>query len=272
MVNLRTVNLGGKDDWTGTGFVVRDSAPAGGHLRMLTSGHLAGHVLGGHPGAALQVRSSDGRLLGLATVTLVSDPAAAPRAEPEAADAAVLAMSRFVGDGGRRYDSIPGLALAPRSPAGLRSGAVSFPGGVDHGDSGEAVVDLAMRVRGIVQSKFVLLGHGERDGSGVATIKVDAGDVDASRPGAPASRKVSLPLYDGAVAIGIPDDLLERLGRAGADVLAARGDPDPRPFEALLAGYPDDACIVHRGTFSAGTTALEGAAATFGELVRGPPL
>ena len=147
---------------SGTGFVVKDSAPAGGTDRTVTASHIAAMSL--KPGvASLTAFSSAGTHLGTAKIVALGDKAMKPGLDTYGGfkDMAVLSIIPDDAEDDAAYRAIEGLDVHLSSVGGpifaYMGSETSM--GVGEGDSGAPLVDAQGVVLGILSKVAAMPGR-----------------------------------------------------------------------------------------------------------------
>lgn len=241
----------GLGDKSGTGFVVRDSAPGGrGHLRIVTAGHVVDDILA--DGGLLEVASASGVRMGYAEVVDRPAPSRGRAADGRTlvrGDLAVIEMRGFFSGGEQAFDAIEGIDLGRTLPAGQMEGLFSKPSGIVAGASGSPVIDASGRVVAILIGSVT-------DGKGVDGDPLWSASVRFEAPNAMwygrwlspegETRPVTFPSRSLSFAETLADrGVLGALGRAGA--LAAGDSLVPGYRNVTVPGYPAQVCVAYRG-------------------------
>jgi len=212
VVMLRVIRSDGRPLLQGTGFVVADS-DNGETLKILTAGHVVGHVSLAPDAYRIGVWLSDGSRIGDAEVAAIATPwDPATQNDLSRPDIAVLRISAFQDARAEtRYRHLQGLPLGPQvMPNQMLQAQFTEPARSYFGLSGAPVVDAQGLVRGIM-------------------TKSERPDL------APFGSKISLgwaePIRSGTV--------LQQLGAASSATAAPHGETGLR---VSVAGFPLGNC------------------------------
>lgn len=241
----------GLGDFSGTGFVVRDSSPDGkGRNRIVTAGHVVDDIMA--HGGLLEVASSSGVRIGYAAVVARPQSTIGVSADGRAltlGDLAVLEMRGFFEGGRNAYAAIEGMDLGNVLPRRQLEGIFSRPAGIVPGASGSPVLDSDGRAVGVLIGSVTSSRDLDHDVLWSANVRIDASDAMwydrwLAKPGD--TRTMVFPARSRSFAESLADvSVLSALGRAGA---VAKADPLVESVKAVtVPGFPQQVCVVYRG-------------------------